>query len=242
MKITRTKIGASLFAAAMLVTTTEASAVVSAGDAFIYKDGTAGTEADVTANLTNHLTSAAYSVSTGTGLAGSDTLPTLSGFKQVWDVRYNNVTVLTTGDQAKYLSYLQGGGTLFLMGENVANFATRDNSILNFIQLAGGGTMTITSPANTETVQGSVATTPNAISTITFLAAGGVANPPGTGTCLTIDNSGKCAAIGFGGHTLANARSGALVTVFDVNFLLSGADATSQLFIDNLIQYLTAVL
>ena len=100
-----------------------ASSLAIADTALVYQDGTGGLSTDVSSNLATHLTNAGYTTT------NSSSLPTVTGFKQVWDVRYNNTTPLTLGDQSTYLGYLQGGGTLFLMGEN-AGFITRNNSII----------------------------------------------------------------------------------------------------------------
>jgi outer membrane autotransporter protein len=221
-----------IISAAMLVLSTAGSVASAADPAFVYRDSDSLT-ISVSTNLAAHLTSAGYAPTVSVDSGG---LPALTGFKQVWDVRY--LVALTGGDQASYLGYLQGGGTLFLMGEN-AGFATRNNTVLSFISAAGGGTLTFVSPNNNQTVQGSFATTPNSVPTVSYLGAGGFTNA-GNGTCITKDGSNQCTAIAFGVGTLANASSGALISVLDVNFLDGTAGATFSAFIDNLIAYLAA--
>jgi outer membrane autotransporter protein len=209
-----------------------ATSVASAAPTAFVEHATDGLSLDVNGNLVTHLTNAGYTTTSNTGV-----LPTLTGFTQAWDLRYN--TALSGGDQSSYLGYLQGGGTLFLMGENTG-FATRNNTILSFIATAGGGTLTIPSnAANHQTVLGAIATTPNSVPSVDYLASGGFANA-GTGTCITRDVSNACAAIAFGAGTLANASHGALISILDVNFLQTNAGANFSNFIDNLIAYLAA--
>jgi hypothetical protein len=63
-------------------------------------------------------------------------LPPISGFDQVWDLRAT--VAISTGLQSEYLSFLQNGGNLALIGENFI-FKQRDDSIVDFVALAGGG-------------------------------------------------------------------------------------------------------
>jgi len=214
----------------VLLVLSTTSSIALADDAFVHHDGS-GLGIDISSNLATHLTNASYNTT-----VGSAGLPILDGFKQVWDARFSNATPLTGGEQSSYLSYLQGGGTLFLMGEN-SSFATRNNSVIAFIAAAGGGTLTFASPLGHQTVQGSIATTPNNVPTVDYLGAGAFTNA-GTGTCITKDSGDKCTAIAFGAGRLANASHGALISVLDVNFLQGSAGANFSAFVDNLIAYL----
>jgi uncharacterized protein with beta-barrel porin domain len=215
-----------------LAALTCASSAATAQTAFIYQLAGESVDTDEV-NLRNKLTTAGFTATIGT------TLPSLGGFKEVWDLNFNNI-VLTPSVQSAYLAYLQAGGTLFLMGENTG-FATRDNSILSFLAAAGAGSV----PANAvtaqglQTVQGTLATTPNAVPAITFLASAGIVNV-GNGLCLTKDINGVCSTIGFPVSTLTNGKRGTVVVVFDVNFLGTNANAVSQLFIANLIAFLAS--
>lgn len=205
-----------------------------ADNAHIFYD-TDGDSTAANTGLTTLLTGAGYTVTNQVGVpAGTN----LSGNAQVWDIRVYSSGTLSSPDQATYLGYLQGGGALFLMGENSA-FMARNNSIISFVTLAGGGTAVFSAPtSNTQTIQGSVATSPNSISTVSFAGAGALSSV-GTGTCLTKDAGNKCVAVGYGHNKLANATGGTLVVVMDVNFLqptyLTG---NTQLFAQNLIAYL----
>jgi hypothetical protein len=103
------------------------------------------------------------------------------------------------------------------MGENVS-FNVRNTPINQFIALAGGGTIAV--PARTvngpETVN-SPFTGPNVISTITY-AACGLVTSSGTGGFATSEAGGGCALF-FERGQLLNALTGALVVVYDVNFI-----------------------
>lgn len=204
-----------------------------AQNALIVHDGTAGIEADALGNLTTKLVAAGYTVTPSVGVPGGS----LATYGQVWDIRFNNTTPLTGADITAYMTYLSGGGSLFVMGENVG-FATRNTSIVSLISTAGGGNITLTTPTEPETVQAPF-TGPNAITSVTFLAADG-SGFPGTGTFITRDAGGIGAALVWGPGNLAPAMTGTLIVVFDVNFLQAGADAASQSLTNNMIAFLAA--
>lgn len=208
--------------------------VAHAANVLIVHDGTVGLEANVVTNLSAKLVTHGDTVTTNVGVPGS-----LAGYQQVWDIRFNNTTPLTSSDISQYVAYMAAGGSLFVMGENVG-FMTRDSSIASLIASAGGGTVTITSPPNLETVRAPF-TGPNAISTITFQAAAGINVIGSQAAPIAYDPpSGIAAAVVWGPGAMSAAASGSLIVVFDVNFLDLGADATSQLFTANLIAYLAA--
>jgi hypothetical protein len=204
------------------------------GPALIVNDGAPGITADVVTNLSGKLTTAGYTVSTNVGVPGGS----LSAYRQIWDVRYNNPTPLTPSDIAAYVAYLAGGGSLFVMGENMG-FATRNNSIVGLIQSAGGGTVTVNTGDNIQTVQAPF-TGPTSVTTVTFQAAAATRPAPGSGAYITKDGSNLGAAIVFGPGSLSAATAGTLIVVFDVNFLQAGATAPLQALTDNLIGYLAA--
>lgn len=209
------------------------SFAVPADTAFVYYNSSeAPMVGNIQTNLGNALTSSGYAT---TLTNDSDALPTLTAFKQVWDIRGGSAYALTDPQKSSYLSYLQGGGTLFLMGENTGYGPARNASLISFITAAGGGTPVIGSALNSQTVQAPVATTPNTLSTVSYAGAGGFTST-GNGICLTKDNNNSCTAVAFGGGTLSNATAGALVSVLDVNFLGTGYINTA--FVDNLIAYL----
>jgi outer membrane autotransporter protein len=221
-----------LLSGVALAALTCVSSVANAQNAFILQDGTFFDLNTVTVPLTTHLTSAGYTVTNGTSLPGS-----LAGYKEVWDVEFNN-TLITPAVQSAYLAYLQAGGTLFLQGENTG-FDTRNQSLVSFLNAAGAGTTVVSltqNSLNAQTTQGTVATTPNAVPTVTYAAAAGFTSV-GHGFCITKDANGACGAIGFPVNSLSNAKPGTIVVVLDVNFLTTGVGA-NPLFVDNLIAFL----
>jgi hypothetical protein len=234
-KITK-KLGSSLLLSSL---TFQASAV----DILIYDYSAAGNEA---AGLASRQTAAGNTV---TDIDITSTFNThapgdISNFEQVWDLGANKP--LNATQEADYLTYLQGGGTLFLMGENVGFGATRNAELVTFIGTTlGAGSLTIGSPgADPETVDSDyqLAVSNN---TVNFPLSG-ASTSIGTGECIT----SECSAVAWGVGTLANASLGTVITVLDVNFLqtsflANNSQATSidgsgtQDFTDNLIAYLT---
>ncbi len=197
-------------------------------------NGASGTsEAGTTASITTQLTTLHQAV--GNVVTVLDLVPAdLSAFDQVWDIRFSNSWAITAGEQAQYLGYLQAGGGMFVMGEN-SGFASRNNSVLSLIDAAGGGSLAFADVSSTQTVAGPF-TTPNAVSTITYSAPGGI-NGTGTGEWITTDGTfGTGVAWGVG--DLTNAVAGALTTIFDVNFMQTTADANSQSLTANLIGFI----
>ena len=146
----------------------------------------------------------------------ADTPPaSLAGYQQVWDLRFANQSPLTTADQAAYLAYLQSGGRMFVMGENI-NLGARNATVIDFIDTAGGGALTFVEPGNAQTVTG-VPFTDGGLSTIVWWAAGGTTTP-GSGVFAASNANGGSAIVWRTG-TLANAPAGTLAVVFDVSFM-----------------------
>jgi hypothetical protein len=189
---------------------------------------------DATAERTNlaaALTSAGNTVTTiTTGVVPGS----LAGQNQVWDIRCTNV--LTAGEITIYTTYLQGGGSLFIMGENTGFALSRDNSILSFISGLGGGSLTLTSSANSQTALAPF-NAPNALTTVTYRAVGGTTTP-GTGVFVTKDNANFGGALAFGPGNLSGAPTGSLIIVWDVNFLDNSRTAGEIALVNNLIAYL----
>ena len=79
-------------------------------------------------------------------------LPKLTDFDQIWDMRSR--VGISDGLQSDYLAFLQGGGSLAVIGELEAyvNPPVRTNSILALIDLVGAGKVTTTGPAGAQNV------------------------------------------------------------------------------------------
>lgn len=149
----------------------------------------------------------------------------ISNYTQIYDVRYSNLPNFSAGEQTQYLDFLNAasGHMIFLMGEN-SGFNARNTPIDTFIALAGGGTIAapVLSSSVAETLNVPFNVTPNAISSVTF-AAVGLVTSHGTGTFVCTEADGVSGgALYFGQGTLANALTGGLVVVYDVNFISIG--------------------
>jgi hypothetical protein len=219
--------------AALLATTAVTPAM--AGTVLIINGATGTLEANTTASITTQISQ--LHVAAGNTITVVDTVPvSLAGYQQVWDLRFSNTQAITASQQSQYLSYLQGGGGMFVMGEN-SNFAARNSSILSLISAAGGGSLAFTTPGDAQTVY-SPFTGPNAVTSIVYNAAGGV-NGFGTGQWITSNAAGTAGSgVAFAVGRLGNAQAGALTTIFDVNFLQTDANASSQALTRNLIGFI----
>ena len=206
--------------------------LASAKSALIVDDGTAlvlGSEAILSARLVN----AGYTVTTNNGIPSGS----LSGYAQAWDLRF--VTALTGGEITSWMTYLTGGGSLFLLGENQA-FLTRDNSFIPLFTAAGGGAVSISQTAGSidaQTVRAPF-TGPVSFPSMTYAAAGAY-TAFGNARLITVDANGAAAGIVFPPGSLTNAPTGTLLSVLDYNFLTAG-NGNSQALTDNLISYLGA--
>jgi hypothetical protein len=204
------------------------------GDGFDFE------ELSVIGNLSNVLAAAGLNVVQNVGVPAS-----LAGYRQVWDVRDPGVALSGT-DATAYVNYLAAGGALLVAGENTNFFAVRDASIANLVASAGGGAITPVNASNVGTVLPPFAAAPGPVTSITFWAAGGSASP-GTGAFITRDanNDGIGAAIVWAPGTLANAKPGTLIVVFDWDFINVayaglGGDPNSLSLLANVASYLNA--
>jgi autotransporter-associated beta strand protein len=182
-------------------------------------------------NLSNIATAAGDTVTIVSGLSAGNIPTTLSGFAQIWDLGANQPLSYTS----QYTSYLQGGGDLFVMGENPGYGATRDAAISSFLTALGGGNVAVNGYSGGTQTVASQFQTANQTSSVSFAAIGAFSSL-GTGTCISADTSGNCGAAAWGVGTLSNAMQGALISVLDVNFL--DPDYLQQPFVENLLGYL----
>jgi len=136
-------------------------------------------------------------------------LPTLTDFDQIWDLRAN--TAISGPLQADYLDFLQGGGNLALIGENFIS-KPRNDSIDDFLALAGAGKISETGPSETQDVLAPF-DGPFPVSKITFHSPGGFFEI-GHGKGITTSFGGYGGAA-FDPGTLDNAPLGRLVVFMD---------------------------
>lgn len=223
----------SLLAAAAFVVM---PALASAQNILIINGSSGTSEPNTTANITNNLKALHEAV--GNIVTISDNIPaSFAGFSQIWDIRFSNVFALTSDQQTQYLTYLQGGGRVFMMGEN-NGFSTRNGTIFSLIAAAGGGNLgnggAGTCPNDNQTVQGAFQG-PNTVTTIQYACAGAF---NGTGTGQWISNAGSIGAgVAWTIGTLANATAGALTSILDVNFMEGNRTVEMQNLTKNLIGF-----
>jgi hypothetical protein len=180
------------------------------------------------ANIRARLENAGHTV---TYLA--NTPANLSGYNQVWDLRYNNYA-MTAAEKSAYTTLLQNNGFLYFAGEN-SSFATRNNDIGSFVTSLGGGTITVSgSAANGQT--GSNVYFSNG-ETATYIAAASITKT-GSGRVLTADSSGKATAMMWVGNAgdFAAQYNGTVIVVADINWT-QGSFFTepNRIFLDSLI-------
>lgn len=167
-------------------------------------------------------------------------LPTdLSKYIHIWDIGYASPYASHPfNPTAKLTAYLQQGGAMFILGENIY-FNERDNSISTFVNSLGGGPVAENTAAGyttdyTETVLPEFRLA-NSSSSITF-GWPNVFSTWGTGTPICTGGAGLPTAVLWRTGSLSNARAGAIVSVLDINFF--GGDFAPAYynpnFIDNI--------
>lgn len=188
-------------------------------DNILIINGSVGTsEPGTTTQITNTLNGLLTAQGNTTTIV-SDVPADLSGFNQIWDIRFSNNQPLTAGVIGQYVSFLQGGGNMFVMGEN-AGFPTRNASVISLISAAGGGNLTFDGTFSGVQTVNAPFTGPNPIpgNIVNYCASGNVTSP-GTGQFITQANANLGAGVAFASGTLANAPAGSLAVIFDVNFM-----------------------
>jgi hypothetical protein len=210
-------------------------------NALIVSDTTPGPEQSAVTNLTAALTSAGYTVTDVTSVPGTIAVWNgTTGYKQVWDIRFDLTVSLAGAEAASYNSYLSAGGRLFIGGEDVVDAASRDANIAAFVTALGGGTITPAAAGSAESVLPPFTTTPDSVTSIVFNNAAG-SQSAGTGSFINKDTSpadGYGAGILWPAGSLSTALLGTLIVVFDEDFINSTGDPNSVAYLANLIGYL----
>lgn len=175
-------------------------------------------------------------------IIGYDNLPAdLTKYSHIWDIGYNSPYVPGTHDpSSKLLSYLQGGGGFFMLGEN-SGFFPRDNTIDTFIGLAGGGSVTYDislDPLVNYLVFVETEFLIENQDNFLPLTAPGFFTTIGTGTPMTsspfVPPTLIYPAVCWKTGSLTNAPKGAITSVLDVNFILAGGFQNLN-FVNNII-------
>lgn len=192
-----------------------------------------------------------------TVIAGYSNLPNdLSVFSHIWDIDVFTGNLVSL-NSSKYTTYLQGGGALFLLGENRNSvFTARNNSLAAFISSVGGGSISFDPSFPDDDTTCSINTQfllDNSNSSVVFPAIGRFSSigtgmdivktsqimgsfedgfySPGTGGLAVVWKTG----------TLTNAPKGAIVSVLDVN--IWGPDyATAPYYGSDFIKNISLIL
>jgi hypothetical protein len=161
-------------------------------------------------------------VVTSYSLLNALTRDQMNKFSHIWDIGYH--TRPNDSAKAKYIQYLQDGGALFLLGENVY-FDERDQWICDVISAAGGGTENIRYDYTGLGTYGETVSPEfllaNGRSDVTYYAPNYFTSY-GTGTPVSNGPNGPSAVIWKTG-SLGNATAGAIVSVLDINFIVNPA-------------------
>lgn len=209
------------------------ASVAHAGPILILSGASQTSEGGTTSSIVANMTTLHQAVGNTVTVADNNgDVADLSVYSQVWDLRFSNSWALSTSEIDDYVAYMNGGGGMFVMGEN-ANFGTRNSSIRDLAIAAGGGDIGNVSGRHTglETVLAPF-TGPNPLNEVRFSASGHAA-ASGTGDYMTDAGSG----VAWGVGDLANAMAGALTTVFDVNFMQTNAPTDQNTFAKNLVNF-----
>ncbi|THU00277.1 hypothetical protein E9531_10955 [Lampropedia puyangensis] len=209
------------------------STIAAADSILVINSASTASEPEVSADITAQLpqTCGTQHQYTVVGTPPTD----LTGYAQIWDIRYDDEDALLPATQERYRDYLEAGGRMFLMGEN-SGFAPRNDSLLTLIDMLGGGSLhfypmgdeaqTITPPFDT-----------GGLNSLAFVAAGGTTTA-GTGVFATSNSNGGT-AVAWAIGSLNQAPKGSLTVVFDVNFMLSNASLAEQQLFRNLCQFVS---
>ena len=201
---------------------------------------------DLTIQMVSNITNVETSLgNTIIVIAGYANLPAnLSQYDHIWDIgleaNSNQSLLVPTGAAAKYTTYLQQGGGIFIMGEN-SSFNVRNNDLSSFISGLGGGSVGGAGGATGDILNiSSEFIIANNTSTVQ-LAAAAKFDSIGNGTPIvtnSIDGSTGYATIWKTG-SLSLATKGAIVVVLDINFLSNYYNTgNSQQFVANISQIL----
>jgi len=218
-----------IFAFAQLVACTSSSDTYST-KALIVWDGSADvTENAALTNLNTLMTGVGYTVTTNIGIPAGK----LSGYGQIWDIRY--LEALSGTDESSYKTYLEKEGTLVLTG-GYSSTTGRDASIITLITDFGGGPITLSnsSTEQAQTVEPEFAS-PYTVNDVNYTYGNPIVDgttTAGRGTFITEYSSTFGSAILYARGTLSGITAGKLIVVFDTNFLNFSSNPDAADFYD----------
>jgi len=166
----------------------------------------------------DHLTTLGYGFEMGGALTD------YSAYKQVWDLRFNNV--LTSADAAAFGDYLASGGRMFLMSDSNRFYMDHNHALNSFALAVGAGNMSIPWDYDNNdwgahyqevTAPGQVLNTPNEFSSVHFNFSA-LAHAPGNGFFVTEHQpTGFSSLIGWDFGQITGKESARMLISFDIN-------------------------
>jgi hypothetical protein len=151
-------------------------------------------------------------------VTAASSLPSdVSSYNQIWD--YGRFfTALSSSDMTKLKTVLENGGTVYLTGERSC-CATRNNSIVSFIQDVGGGddvAIATSDAGSSSNILQSDFRTPNNITDVQYGSSGYFSNI-GNGTAITKTNNSSSQITAATWNDLSAPYTGKIIAVLDVN-------------------------
>ena len=147
------------------------------------------------------------------------TLADYSAYDQVWDMRYSSN--MAPAERNALASYLQGGGRVYMSGEN-AVFDPRNNSINTFLNEIGAGAVGLHGSSGafesqSFTAAGQILNSPNAVDDLTIYY-GRLVTAPSNGFLVTEHQtvSGTGTTVGWDFGDITSSPNARLVVGFDV--------------------------
>jgi len=180
------------------------------------------------------LNSLGHSVTTG------GTLADYSAYSQVWDLRYN--ANLGAADVTAMGSYLAGGGRMYMTGEHAGFNASRNTSLVSWVNGVGGGNMILAdvfhAGLQTFTAAGSAVgldSAPNALAGLNTNAANSaVAASIDQGFLVTQEgNLTQGSVVGWDFGDISGAAGSRMLLGFDIELFANGVNWT-----ENMVAYL----
>lgn len=166
----------------------------------------------VAANVQNRLEAAGHTVTLTSAAPTS-----LTGYQQVWDLRY--ATALTSAETTLYSTFITNGGFAYFVTENPGCCMDRNNSVAALVTALGGGSTQI-GPGWATNVETNMNTTymTNGI-TVNYAAVAAIVNSQGIP--LISDSSGAVSGMSWIGRAgaLGSGVTGTIVTVADINWI-----------------------
>jgi len=217
----------SILAALLFV----ASSIAHALPIYVLNDGVSGHS--MVQSAISDLNSLGHTVTTGGAMAD------YSAYSQVWDLRYD--ANLGAADVTAMGSYLAGGGRMYMTGEHTGFNASRNLTLVNWVNSVGGGNMNLAdvndSGLQTFTAAGSAVgldSAPNALAGVdTGTANTVVAASIDQGFLVTEENALRGSVLGWDFGDISGAAGSRMLLGFDIELFRTGINWT-----ENMVAYL----